>query len=210
VKSFVLLLIFALFLFGCPASTVIREEPSRNEPTKVQYSPPISLNPIPLEGQSVPLRRTVHTEKGKIAVELRMDRASFSDRRVYVLKLRVTNSALSILEVDTKKVFVRPLSNPSYFFERISGETVQQFYKDERTLHDSLGYPRDWETSMFFIFLNEKPTFRNILSSKQLPRLGSVEGDLLFVRRGGQVEPDNLIIQLYLGNEEFTFRFVEE
>lgn len=201
-KNFGLIILCVVFLWGCA--------------TKEQYliPPPPSLkhlsvllHPYPSQGQSVINGSAIRHEKNGVVIEVRMFKATFSNMRIYVLKLGITNLTPSILDVDPKKVFARYAKVSDSFFLPLTNEKVYDFIKS----YDVIGWPEDWRVSSSYIIGDpiEGAYFRKFLHSTQLPRSGSVEGDILFVNMKDYSREDDLVVQLYIGGEEFMFRFVE-
>lgn len=107
---------------------------------------------------------------------------------IYSLRLRITNSAPSILEIDPKKIFVRAVEYPNFFFERITGET----------LLNELAYQKS----------KNKDYIERFLFLTQLPRGSYIEG-MIWFKTTELLTGDNILVQAYIGGEEFIFRFAE-
>lgn len=198
-RNFGLIILFVLFFWGC----VTKEQYLIPPPPTLKHLSVI-FHPYPSQGQSILNGCAIGDEKNGVIIEARMFKATFSNMKIYVLKLRITNLTPSILEVDPKKVFARYARFSDSFFLPL--DNAYDFLKS----YDVIGWPKDWRISSSYIIGDpvEGAYFRNFLLSTQLPRSGSVEGDILFANMKDYAKEDDLVVQLYIGGEEFMFRFV--
>ena len=202
-----------------------------------QPLPTFSLYPIPFKDQTKFDEQRVRSEKVGIVIVANMNKIMLDSGIIYFLKIDITNLMSSILIIDPQKAFVRTLKTPPSFLERWTGEMVIELcrnrasedyseYLDKKSRYDALMSSQSSGLALYGAIRSHKKgkdltkkleshqklkdfAEKNLLFPTQLPRAGSIQGGILFFPKDYMTGEDDLVVQFYVGGEEFVFRFVE-